>query len=169
MGSCGNRDETVYDGLDFADYWSYPSNPEDLGTTNTDERMAYPASEWTLSADGCHEVGYERKLSWTQLTSCTDAEGEDVVTVTQTTDQVLLEGTFYVMLVSPYSMDSDEYYRSLPLVQQDFAIALMRTVHVLASTGQHMFRASVMGYAHEDVDYESMLCVVIPAAFDDVM
>ena len=119
-GSCGNRNDADYSGLAFADYWSYPSNPEDLATVSTAERMAYPASDWTLSADGCNEVEYERTLSWTQLTSCTDAGGEGVVTVTQTTDEVLLKGTFYVMLVSPYSMDSDVYNRSLLLVQQDF-------------------------------------------------
>ena len=109
-GSCGNRNDVDYSGLAFADYWSCPSNPEDLGSSVTAERMAYSASDWTMSADGCNEVEYERTLSWTQLTSCTDAGGEGVVTVTQTTDEVLLKGTFYVMLVSPYSMDSDVYY-----------------------------------------------------------
>ena len=53
-GSCGNREAADYSGLDFADYWSYPSNPEDLGTTDTDERMAYPPSDWVIDADGNH-------------------------------------------------------------------------------------------------------------------
>ena len=72
-GSCGNRNDVDYSGLAFADYWSCPSNPEDLGSSVTAERMAYSASDWTMSADGCNEVEYERTLSLTQLTSCTDA------------------------------------------------------------------------------------------------
>ena len=61
------------------------------------------------------------------------------MTVSVTADAVSLEGTFYVELVSPYSMSSDEYYRSLPLVQKDFAIALNRQVNALASTGIELF------------------------------
>ena len=154
-GSCGNRESADYSGLAFDEYWSYPSNPEDLGTTDTDQRMAYPPSNWTVVADGCDEVEYERTFSWSELRSCTDAEGQQLVTVTETADAVLLEGTFYVILVSPYSMSSDEYYRAAPLLQQDFGVELMRTINVIASTGTQLFIPSVIGYQRDNGDYTS--------------
>lgn len=75
---------------------------------------------------------------------------------------MLLEGTFFVELVSPYSMSSDEYYRSFPLIQQDFGVALSRTVNVLSSANTQLFIASVMGYGRHDDDgsYEGMHCAV---------
>ena len=104
-------------------------------------------------------VDYERTFSWTELTSCTDAEGEGLVTVIETDDTVLLEGTFFVVVVSPYSMASDEYYRAAPLLQQDFGIELMRTINVLASTGVQLFIPSIIGYQRDDGSYESMCYV----------
>jgi len=61
-------------------------------------------------------------------------------------------------LVSPYSMSSDEYYRSYPLIQQDFGIALLRTINVFASTGVQLFIPSVMGYG-KDGNYMMTLLV----------
>jgi len=54
--------------------------------------------------------------------------------------------------LSPYSMSSDEYYRSFPLVQQDFGIALSRTINILSSTDTQLFIASVMGFGRDDAD-----------------
>merc|ERR1719273_2029977 len=113
--------------------------------------MAYPPSDWTLNASSCNMVEYERTFSWSELTSCADAGGSALITVSETADYVLLEGTFYVELVSPYSMSSDEYSRSYPLIQQDFEIALLRTINVIASTGTQLFIPSVMGYGRSEV------------------
>ena len=153
-GTCANRLSTDYDGLEFADFWNYTVNPMDLESVSTAKRMAYPPSDWTLNATSCNVVEYERTFSWSELTSCTDAGGEQLMTVSVTADAVLLEGTFYVELVSPYSMSSDEYYRSYPLIQQDFGIALLRTINVFASTGVQLFIPSVMGYG-KDGNYMS--------------
>ena len=90
------------------------------------------------------------------------AEGNALVSVTQTATSVSLEGTFFVELLSPYSMSSDEYYRSFPLVQQDFGIALSRTINILSSTDTQLFIASVMGFGRDDADnYEGMHCVML--------
>ena len=57
-------------------------------------------------------------------------------------------------------MTTDGYYRTFPLVQQDFAIAVSRRVDVLASTGVQLFISSVMAYGRDDDgNYECMLCV----------
>ena len=154
-GSCGNREAADYSGLAFDEYWEYTTNPMDLESVSTAERMAYPPSDWTIVADGCNMVEYERTFSWSELRSCTDAEGQQLVTVTETENAVLLEGTFYVILVSPYSMDSDQYYRAAPLLQQDFGVELMRTINVIASTGVQLFIPSVIGYQRDNGNYTS--------------
>jgi len=84
------------------------------------------------------------------LTSCTNFDGDALISVTETDDDVLLEGTFFVELVSPFSMSSSDYYRSNPLVQQDFQIALSRQVNVLASTGVQLFIISLIGISQND-------------------
>jgi len=87
------------------------------------------------------------------LTSCSDDGGSALVQVTETDDSVLLSGTFYVELVSPYSMSTEDYYRTAVLLQQDFAIALMRQINVIASTGVALFIPSVIGYGRSGDDY----------------
>merc|ERR1711892_1406986 len=151
-GTCANRQSSDYDALDFDNFFGFTTNPMDLESVSTSERMAYPPSNWTLTAPGCNVVEYEKTFSWTELTACADAAGNALVSVTETDDSVLLEGTFFVELVSPYSMSSDEYYRSFPLIQQDFGIALSRTINVLSSTNTQLFIASVMGYGRDDAE-----------------
>jgi len=110
-------------------------------------------------------VEYERTFSWSELTSCADSEGSALITVSETADAVLLEGTFYVELVSPYSVGSDEFYRSYPLIQQQFGIALSRSVDVLASTGVQLFIPSVIGYGRDDEGNYTMNILVQSADF----
>merc|ERR1719381_329898 len=52
-------------------------------------------------------------------------------------------------------MASPDYYRSVQLVQKDFAMAISRSVDVLASTGVQLFISSVMAYGRDaDGNYE---------------
>ncbi len=64
-GSCANRRSADYDGLDFDDFFGFTTNPMDLEGAATAERMAYPPSDWTLTAPSCNVVEYERTFSWT--------------------------------------------------------------------------------------------------------
>merc|ERR550532_1118140 len=148
-GSCGNRNADDYSGLDFANYWGYTVNPADLASAETANRMAYPPSDWTFAVDdasSCTVVNYERKFSWTDLTACTGSGDSALVEVTETADAITLSGTLFIELVSPYSMSSSGYYRTFPLLQQDFGIVLNRAVNVLASTGVQLFITSIMAY-----------------------
>ena len=63
-GTCTNRRSADYSGLSFADLWTFPVNPADLDSVDTADRMAYPPSDWTLSADGCNRIQFERTLNW---------------------------------------------------------------------------------------------------------
>merc|ERR1719361_2149705 len=155
-GSCGNRNADDYSGLDFANYWGYTVNPADLASAETADRMAYPPSDWTFAVDAassCNVVNYERKFSWTQLTSCTDSGDNVLVEVSETADAITLSGTLFIELVSPYSMADSSYYRTFPVVQQDFGIVLDRAVDVLASTGVQLFITSIMAYGKADGSY----------------
>merc|ERR1719361_1383402 len=155
-GSCGNRNADDYSGLDFANYWGYTVNPADLASAETADRMAYPPSDWTFAVDAassCNVVNYERKFSWTQLTACTDSGDSALVEVSETADAMTLSGTLFIELVSPYSMADSSYYRTFPVVQQDFGIVLDRAVDVLASTGVQLFITSIMAYGREDGKY----------------
>jgi len=168
-GSCGNRRSDDYDGLTFSEYWGYTVNPQDLEGASTEQRMAYPPSDWTLDASDCNIVGFERTFSWTQLTACEDYDGDSLVAVTQTASSILLSGTFFVELVSPYSMDSTNYYRTYPLVQQDFVIALSRTVNVMASTGVQLFITSVLAFARDDDGSFEMTILVQSADYVELV
>ena len=67
----------------------------------------------------------------------------------------------YELLFDDDSTTDTGYYRTSPLVQQDFQIALSRQVDVLASTGVSLFIASVMAYGRDEDGYQRMCCVVI--------
>jgi len=82
------------------------------------------------------------------------------MTVTQTDSSILLQGTFFVELVSPYSMAQKDYYRSYPLIQEDFVIALSRSVNVLSSTGVQLFISSVLAFTvSESGDYQMTILI----------
>merc|ERR1711902_213119 len=117
------------------------------------------------TASSCNVVEYERTFTWAELTACADAEGNALVSVTQTATSVSLSGTFFVELVSPYTMSSDEYYRSFPLIQQEFGIALSRTVNVLSSTNTQLFIPSVIGWGKEDDDTVTMTVLIQSADY----
>jgi len=163
-GSCTNRRSADYSGLSFADLWTFPVNPADLDSANTEDRMAYPPSDWTLSADDCTTIEYERTLSWAGLTACQDAAGNPLISVEDTPNALKLSGTFFVELVSPYSMSTEGYFRTFPVVQQGFEIVLNKQVDVMATTGVQLFIPSVMAFARNDDDGGYEVTVLIQSA-----
>ena len=64
-GTCANRRSADYEELDFDDFFGFTTNPMDLESATTSDRMAYPPSDWTLTASSCNVVEYERTFSWT--------------------------------------------------------------------------------------------------------
>jgi len=163
-GSCTNRRSADYSGLSFAEMWEYPVDPTKLDSVNTAERMAYPPSDWTLSASDCTTIQYERTLNWAALTQCQDAAGKKLISVEDTSEALKLSGTFFVELVSPYSMATEGYFRTFPVVQQGFEIVLNKQVDVMASTGVQLFISSVMAYARNDEDGIYEVTVLIQSA-----
>jgi len=85
------------------------------------------------------------------------------VTVTQTDSHILLRGTFFVELVSPYSMTS-EFYRAYPLVENVFDISLSRSVNVMASTGVQLFITSLIGFSRDDADPVYAMTLLVQSA-----
>ena len=78
---------------------------------------------------------------------------------------MLIEGSFFVELVSPYSMYSTAYYRTFPVVQHEFAVQLSRSVDALASTGVQLFVSSVMSFGHDDEGNYQMRILMQSADF----
>jgi len=149
-GSCANRLADDYDGLAFDEWWEFTVDPLDLESAPTAQRTAYPASEWSLSATDCTAVTYSRTFALADLSSCTDADGEALVTIDESAEMLSFRGSFFVELVSPYSMASSDYYRTYPLVQHEFALQLSRSADALASSGVPLFVSSVMSFGHSD-------------------
>jgi len=166
-GSCGNRREADYDGLQFSEFWDYTVDPLFLEDAPAAERMAYPPSDWTLSPsdESCHKVTYSRTLSLAELTACTDAEGEPLVKVRGVDSHILIEGAFFVELVSPYSMASSDWFRTYPLVQHEFELQLSRSANAMASSGVQLFVSSVMSFGHDDDGSYQMRVLVQSADF----
>jgi len=153
-GSCGNRRSADYEGVAFADWWSYPADVTGLESVATGQRTAYPPSDWSLSALDCTTVKYQRTLSLTALSGCTDASGQALVEKTESAAVIAFSGSFFVEMVSPFTMASTDYYRVYPLVQHEFSVELSRTIDTLASTGVKLIVSSVMGFNHDDAgDY----------------
>merc|ERR1712223_1475187 len=120
--------------------------------------------DWTLDANDCTTIQYERTLSWAALTKCKDAAGNPLISVEDTPNALKLSGTFFVELVSPYSMATEGYFRTFPVVQQGFEIVLNKQVDVMASTGVQLFIPSVMAYARNDEDGTYEVTVLIQSA-----
>jgi len=149
-GSCGNRRSTDYDGLNYTDWWEYPADSTKLATVSSGQRTAYPPSDWSLTAPDCAKIKYERTLSLTALLGCTDAKGGALVDKVQSDNVVTFSGSFFVEMVSPYTMSSKDYHRVYPLVQHQFAVELARTVNVTASTGVTLIVSSALSLSHDD-------------------
>ena len=102
-GLCANRNAEDYKDLTFDQWWNYTTDPSDLEEVANEDRMAYPPSDWTLDGGAsCNIIEYERTFSWNELAACSDAEGNSLVEMTQRDNQIVLSGTFFVELVSPY-------------------------------------------------------------------
>jgi len=150
VGSCGNRRDEDYTDLSFDEWWSYTVDPWDLVDAQTPNRMAYPPSNWTLSSADCNTLTYERTFTLAELTECTGSDGQSLVTAQQTDAAISYEGTFFVALVSPYSMTNSEYYRTFSLLEYEFAVQLSRSGGSLSSTGGLLFKIAATG-----IDYDA--------------
>ena len=90
-----------------------------------------------------------KTFDWDDLRSCDDSNGNELTTLSGTdpTDtEIVLSGTLFVNLVSPYTMGVTDsgYYRSLALVQQDWSISILKQINVLSSIGVDLFFITVM-------------------------
>lgn len=69
LGSCENRGAAG----SYGERWQSAPSAEFPGALGSNDRfLAYGASGWTLSAQGCNQVGYYREFGFAELLSCTD-------------------------------------------------------------------------------------------------
>ena len=158
-GSCQNRDSADFAGQDFDQIWNTSTTPwTDL---NDASYLAYPpvsAGSWSIvagdSASGCNRITYSATFDFNSLQTCNDpSTGSNIMTVDNSgADSIDLGGTLYVNLVSPYTMSqtSSGFYRSYPLIQQDFLISINKQIDVLASTGVQLFIITIIAIFETD-------------------
>ena len=158
-GTCQNRDADTFIGVDFDDYWFYSLTPElHIGEA---PYLAYPPpgdywSIWMKEGEECDTVVYDGIFSWNDLTSCTSYDNgvDDPVDyiVTEDGDKlILLNGTFYINVVSPFASGEDTgYYRIYQLLSKPFVIAIEKSIQVLGSTGINVLSMSIIAVYKED-------------------
>lgn len=157
-GSCQNRNSTDFVGQDFDQIWNISSTP--WIDANDPKYLAYPpvSSPWTISAGdsatACDHIRYSATFDFNTLQQCTDpSTGSNIMTVDNSgAESIDLGGTLYVNLISPYSMaqTASGFYRSYPLVQQDFLISINKQIDVLASTGVQLFIITIIAIFETD-------------------
>eukprot|EP01083_Nonionella_stella_P053736 142020_1 len=158
--TCSNRLEATFDGIpDFESFWTYseyPYLPDHIGSE--DQYLSYPkpSSFWTLSIgdDMCSPLHYEATFSWNELTNCRDPKGHKLITVQDNGTQITLRGTFYVNIVSPFTMTPVDtgFYRVYPLIQQDFSVSITKQINVLSTIGTELFIISILSIFEDAMD-----------------
>ena len=116
-GTCQNRQNNVYNGASWNEYWLYsdqPQNPGHIGEPGN--YLAYPPpmpidGEWQVSmaGDGCDKIVYSGKFTWTDLRNCKGygGLGDSYTNIINDDNWVNLTGTFYINAVlSPFSHTS---------------------------------------------------------------
>lgn len=130
--------------------------------------MSYPppSDKWTLTATSCSPIVYSGSFSWDDLTQCTDFDGKQLMTPTDDGSSITLSGTLYVNVASPFSMTSTDtgFYRSHPLIQQDFSIKINKQINVLSSTDIDLFIASIISVSEDESDGSFELSVLTQSA-----
>ena len=167
-GNCQNRlSQSFIDITDFNQFWTFSQYPYLSGQIGTNQYLSYPppSNKWTLTASSCNTINYRSTFSWNDLVLCKDYNGNDLININDDGKSIKLSGTLYVNLVSPYTMTSIDigYYRSLPLIQQDFTISILKQINVISSTGVDLFIISIIGIV-ETLDGSCELSVLTQSA-----
>eukprot|EP01084_Bolivina_argentea_P225720 381367_1 len=137
-GSCSNR---IFN-TNNTQYWEYSKYPWFDGELGSNEFLAYPPATnyWTISApDGdfsCDLINYLSTFSFTDLLNCKNYAGERLINITSSVDMLILSGSIYVSVVSPYSDNTiiTSPYRQFNVISQSFSIAINKFIDDVSST-----------------------------------
>eukprot|EP01083_Nonionella_stella_P263575 895219_1 len=173
--TCSNRLKTSFNYNkmhDFNSFWTYSEYPYLSGHIGSEDRyLSYPKPSpfWTLSIDRheCTQIHYSAVFSWNELTNCKDWNGKKLIRVKDNGSEIRLSGTFYVNIVSPFSMAPMDtgYYRVYPLIQQDFDVSITKQINVLSTTGTELFIISILS-VFEDVMDDSFKMFIFTQSAD---
>ena len=170
IGSCQNRDSTDFNSItNYTDMWSYSDSPSDVDGLGSSTTLAYPPSTiWDLSieADSCTPINYIGDFSWNEMISCQDSDGNQQNSLTDVGDEIHLNGTLYVSIVSPYAMSNDDpgFYRVYNIYQQHFSIRLLKSINIISSTGVELFISSIISITFDSTTNDFILSMLTQSA-----
>eukprot|EP01084_Bolivina_argentea_P239135 401912_1 len=155
LSECDNREPLSFVNKSFAEKWEYSETPYFSGHVDSYSYLAYPPSGnyWDLTAFGidsgnkCDRINYFGSFSWDDLQNkCNNPQTTDSsVEILTDNDWINLTGTIYINIVSPLYKDIDSgMYRIYELTNEQFTIAVSKSVHVLAAKGISLYKISII-------------------------
>eukprot|EP01084_Bolivina_argentea_P277098 472963_1 len=163
LNECDNRiSATTGENDEFDRLWKYSEYPFLKDHIASIDYFAYPPSGFfwnlTLETDIIHKcdrarVNYGASFLWSDLQNqcknpLTDESSVDILV---DNDWINLTGTLYINIVSPLYKDIDSgIYRIYEVTNEQFTIAVSKSVHVLGSTGISLYKTSIISINTEE-------------------
>eukprot|EP01083_Nonionella_stella_P058458 153076_1 len=167
-GTCQNRDRDAFADptLTWDDVWAFSETPN-AGHVGTEDYLAYaPGGDWTAEMSDLCTVKYSASFTWDELMDCTNYDGSaSYISTEDTGDSIVLSGTLYINVVSPYDYAADYgFYRVYQLVSQPFQIVISKTVYVLGDVGINLLTMDIIAVYKEDAENTFRLIVLTESA-----
>eukprot|EP01083_Nonionella_stella_P232687 820549_1 len=167
-GTCQNRDGDDFEDPTWDEVWAFSETPN-AGHVGGVDYLAYPRSNWwtvAMSSDDVCTVTYSASFTWAELMDCKSYdEKTPYITSTDNDDDITLQGTLYINVVSPFDYKEDYgYYRVYQLVSQPFEIVISKTVYVLGDVGINLLTMDIIAVYKEGEENTFRLIVLTESA-----
>eukprot|EP01083_Nonionella_stella_P029707 81691_1 len=167
-GTCQNRDGDDFEDPTWDEVWAFSETPN-AGHVGGVDYLAYPRSNWwtvAMSSDDVCTVTYSASFTWAELMDCKSYDLKtSYITSTDNDDDITLQGTLYINVVSPFDYKEDYgYYRVYQLVSQPFEIVISKTVYVLGDVGINLLTMDIIAVYKEGEENTFRLIVLTESA-----
>ena len=153
---------SLFENKTWSEQWQYSEYPYLNGSIGSANYLAYPPSAfWSLSMDNnnsCSKIKYSAVFKWDELIQCKTDDGiSNAVDVDIDDKYINMTGKFFIDVVSPISMESDQnIYYKYELLSYPFSISIEKSIHIFGDINTYLFTASII-YVGKDNDNENIL------------
>eukprot|EP01084_Bolivina_argentea_P158508 276106_1 len=165
LSECDNRVSSSFMNTSWTDKWAFSETPYVQDHVGSDQYLAYPfaGNFWNLTTFGigsghkCDRINYFGSFSWFDLqTSCKNPQtNKKSVDILVDNDWINLTGTVYINIISPLTKDIDSgMYRIYELTNEEFTIAVSKSVNIISSTGISLYKISIMTINTEQGEFK---------------